>query len=133
MNQSTLADVKDLNVITKLLHGLIGSYALGWLILIANFGNVPFLDSYGGIFWEAGALTSLGLTIWLAITLSARALSWWIAGVMSMVTIRSLAYAFDGVFNPLGVWLLVASGVSITALAVISVNALTGRLEKLHR
>lgn len=133
MNQFELDTKEELGVLRHILQGLIGSYVIGWIILIINAGRIPLLESYGGIFWEIGAFVSLCLTVWLAITLSARALTWWIAGVMSIVSARSFAYILEGVFNPLGVWLLVATGVSITAMAVIAVNAVTGRLEKLHR
>lgn len=118
----------DLPMIRHILQGLIASYCVGWVILVINVGNVPLLGNY---WWTITSAICIFTTLYLAYTLSIRSLIWWVATIVSVVTIRSVAYASTGILNPVGVWLLVLSGVTITGLAVISVNALTGRLGKL--
>jgi len=118
----------DLIIVRHILQGIILSYTIGWGILIFNVGRVPGLP---GHYWQVSAVICFGMTVWLAITLSFTALTWWCAIVLSLVTLRSSVYAKEGILNPTGVWLLVLSGIAITGLAVISVNALTGRIGKL--
>lgn len=130
MDPSNFTTSKDLNALRHLLTVLIASYCLGWGILIVNVGRVPMLHPY---IWAAAAAVCFAFTIWLAITLSIRALTWWASVVLSTATVRTFAYAVHGIYNPCGVWLLVLTGVSITGLTVISVNALTGRVEKKKR
>lgn len=130
MDQLTKEQSHDLKVLVRILRLLIYSYAIGWIILIANIGSIPLFD---GLFWEIGATICLGMTLWLAHKLSMTALHWWVAYLIIYVSMRAFAYGYRGIFNPLGVWLLVLTGVSITALAVISVNALAGRLESDER
>lgn len=115
----------DVPVIRHILQGLILSYCFGWGVLVLNVGSVPLLDNR---WWQISSAICISTTIWLAITLTLRTLVWWTATVMTVVTVRSFAYFSDGILNPFGVWLLVLSGVTVTGLAVISINALTGRL-----
>lgn len=125
-HELTKEEANDLHVVLRILRVLIFSYIIGWVILIVNVGNIPLLN---GLVWELGAVICLVSTFWLGITLSLKALRCWVVVVMIYTSLRSFAYGVEGIFNPLGVWLLVLTGVSITALAVISVKALTGRLE----
>lgn len=130
METMQLSTKEDLYVLRHLLSILIGSYVIGWLILVVNLGRVPLLHPF---LWQAGSVAAAVLTVWLAVSLSRTALIWWSAVTLSIVTVRSFAYAKEGIFNPFGVWLLVLAGVLVTGLAVISVNVLTGGMEKLRR
>lgn len=130
MEHMRVKTTEDIYVIRHILSALIGSYVVGWLILVVNLGRVPLLNP---ILWQLGSLSAMMTTIWLALTLSKTSLIWWASVTLSVVTIRSFAYAQTGIFNPLGVWLLVLSGVLVTCLSVIAVNAITGRLGKLAK
>jgi hypothetical protein len=116
----------ELDVITKVLHILIFSYAIGWAILAWHSRSVPLLDDF---YWRITAFVIFALTLWLGYTLSIRSLIWWTAAGIMVVTVRSFAYASDGTFSPLGVWLLVLSGIAVTDMAVIAVHGVTGRLQ----
>lgn len=126
MNKS----INDKHALVRLLRLLILTYVLGWFILVLNVGRVPLLAGY---YWQIGSGIAMALTLWLAVSLSSKALTWWAAFTMTVVTVRSFSYLSEGIWNPLGVWLLVLSGVSITGLAVISVNVLSGHEEKFKR
>lgn len=128
MEEIDISDSADVHILQNILRVLIGSYLLGWGILIANVGTVPL---FNGIIWEFSAFACAAVTIWLISSLTKRALVAWSAVVLTVVTLRSFAYIQEGIFNPAGVWLLVLSGVSVTNLAVITVNALIGREERL--
>jgi hypothetical protein len=130
MDHPNLSVKHDLVVLRRILRSLIFSYGIGWVVLVFNVGRIPLLNP---IAWEAASAVCLFVTIWLAWSLSIRSLTIWTAVIFSVVTMRSFAYISDGIFNPLGVWMLVMSGVSVTGLAVISVNAITGNMEEMRQ
>lgn len=119
--------VGDLEVLRKILRYLIASYTIGWGLLAWFAIKTDLIDDQ---YWRVSAIILLGLTIWLVVSLNIRSLWAWVTGSIVIVTVRSISYASEGIFAPFGVWMLVMSGVSITGLAVISVNAVTGRLHE---
>lgn len=119
----------DVRAVRTILRVHVFTYVLGLTVLLFFSRNVPYLDRP---YWQAATLVLVVLTFWLARSLSIQALTWWSSTTFLYATVRSYAYAAEGAYSPLGVWMLVITGISITALAVISVNALTGRLTPLR-
>jgi len=106
---------------------IIASYALGWMVLALQTRRLPFLDPF---YWRLASVIMLCLTLWLALSLSLKALVWWTTTALAFASVRSISYLIDGIYSPFGVWLLVLSGIAVTVLAVISVEALTNRFKK---
>lgn len=120
-------DAHELEVLHYLLHIMVGSYVIGWSILAIYSKNVPLLEDS---IWRIASAVVFCLTLWLAITLSIRALIWWSSAAVIVATLRAAAYASEGVASVLGAWMLVLSGIAVTTMAILSVQALTGRLPK---
>lgn len=125
MDQTLFTLRKNIMSLKRLLSVLIGSYCVGWGILVFNIGSIQNVNRY---IWAAAAAACFITTLWLAYTLSVRALLWWTTTVVSVVTVRSFAYISGGIINPLGVWFLVLTGVAITSLAVLLIDSLSEKM-----
>jgi hypothetical protein len=114
-----------LEQIRNVLRFLIGTYAIGWVLIGINASELDLVDV---TFWRIVSAVMIGMTLWLACKLSFTALVWWTSTTILTVCLRTYGFGDDGKFDPIGVWFVAMSGIAITNLAVIFANVLTGRL-----
>jgi hypothetical protein len=122
-------DSENVKGVRLLLRGLIFSYVIGWTILAILAVPLPNFE-YPYPIWRTLSIIMVLLTMLLAIKLDLRSLYIWATiGTLTALT-RASAFLLEGTWNAFGVWLLVISGIIITSLSVVSVNALTGHINQ---